>query len=317
MGVVDSFEQFFVGQHAKGCAFNLIEYFAEHYVGVDMEGRAAVVVLSTTPKAKPLLQESKSLKIECNVRVTYSLAGKTASGTVHVLTCLISERRSVRMFLELADLLLRESERTAEGVLSAYHALSEFFSDSVVPTDNELLGLYGELFTICDFSKYDLASCWQSTDRMKYDFSVSESVKIEVKSTLNPQRVHRFKHDQVIAAGCDVYVVSYLLRPDDEGVSLYELIGKGRELCADNPKKILKLQRVIKNTGSERLQHFTFNQDFTRQQRRIYHSVSLPHFEEEVPEGVSGVEYDIDLIGAPTVSEKVFLNILLEMRSGL
>lgn len=310
MGVIDSFEQFFVGQHAEGCAFSLVEYYDEHYVGVDTEGRAAVVVLSAAPKAKPLLQESKSLKIECNVQVAYYLAGKTELGTVHVLTCLISESHSVRMFLELADLLLRESGGTSEGVLGAYHALSDFFSDSTVLTDNELLGLYGELFTICDFSEYDFASCWQSTDRMKFDFSFSERVKVEVKSTLKPQRVHRFKHNQIVAKGCDVYVVSYQLRPDDEGISLYDLIRKSEELCADNPRKILKLQRVIKNAGIERLRYFKCNQDYTRQRRRIYLSVRLPHFEEEVPDGVSRVEYDIDLSRAPIVSERVFLSTL-------
>ena len=142
MGVVDLFEKSFEGARAESCAFSLVEYQEGCFVGVDIEGRAVVVVLSATPKAQPLIQESRSLKIECNAHVEYSVPDDIRTGTVHVLTCLSQNYDDKRLFLELADLLVKEAEKTADGVLSVYRALSEFFADALKISDNELLCLY-------------------------------------------------------------------------------------------------------------------------------------------------------------------------------
>lgn len=316
MAITDLFEKNFRGRRAEGCTFSLVEYQNGYYVGVDAEGRAVVVVLSATPKAQPLIQESRSLSIKCNARVEYSLSGDVRVGTVHVLTCLSCDAGDKHLFLELADLLINEAERTADGILNVYRTLAEFFADASSLTDNELLGLYGELFTLCDFwPNYDFAHFWQSTDRMKYDFSFSEKLKVEVKSTLKPQRIHRFKHDQIVSDNCEIFIISYQLRPDDEGLSLLSLLEKSKILCSDEPKKILKLQSALKGAGRERLDSFRFNENFTRQQRKVYRAEELPHFKEKSPEGVSSAEYDIDFTGSSTISENEFLNRLSKEKS--
>lgn len=318
MSIVDIYQKEFCGQCAEGCAFSLVEYCAGYYTGVGAEGRAVVVVESSTPKAHPLAQETRSLRMECNVKVKCLVFGKSLEKTVHALTCIPRDVETINLFLELADLLLHKADRTAEGVMTVYFALADFFANSELITDNELLGLYGELFTICDYaSNYDFAACWQSTNRMKFDFSISEKLKVEVKTTLKPQRIHHFKHDQIVADGCDVYVISYQMRPDDQGLSLYELIEMSKELCIDDPKKVMKLQQVIKNAGSERLSNFKFNQDFARQERYVYYSIQLPHFRGASPDGVSSAEYDVDFTGVPTVSEETFLQVVSLNANGL
>lgn len=38
---------------------------------------------------------------------------------------------------------------------------------------------------------------WQSQDKMKFDFSINETKKIEVKTTTSETRKHKFKHEQL------------------------------------------------------------------------------------------------------------------------
>ena len=308
MGVVEIFRESYGCRFAENCAFVLTRYRDDLYTGVDSEGRAVIVVPSKQPKAQSIKQVSNSLKINCNLRVICEITGNRTDMVVHALTCLKKENDVIALFLELADLLLSNSDRSATGVLSIYRTLSEFFNKTEEISDNELLGLYGELFTIIDYEKVkNISDYWHSDNRMKYDFSITDRIKIEVKTTTKPQRIHHFKHEQIVTENFDVYVISYRMQHDDKGLSLLELINGAKAICPNDTKKAFFLNSVIKNAGFQRLAELKFNQDFARKERRIYHSLALPHFEGRTPEGVTSAEYDVDLSGSRTVPEADFL----------
>ena len=312
MDLHNIFRAEYLRQNAHDCDLCLTEYKRGYYTGVDKNGRAVVVVDSSTPNANTFVQQSNSLIMKCNVKVRCSVCKKVSKKTVHSLICNLGDQEKIFLFLDFADMLLRNSSKTPESIVSVYNALSEFFSNNKNWSDNELLGLYGELLTIVDLDQFlNLASAWQSRDRMNFDFYVSDNTKIEVKTTLKPQRVHRFKHNQLTPRNFDVYVISYRMRFSDQGTSLYELIEKSKDLCLNDTKKILFLSGVIKDVGVDRLKEFCLDQDFAKQERRFYINTDIPHFRETTPKGVYSVEYDVDLSNSPAIPQKNFIEALI------
>ena len=65
-----------------------------------------------------------------------------------------------------------------------------------------------------------LVQIWKTTKT----FSISEKLKLEIKSTTKNSRTHHFRHEQLMTELYNIYVLSYMFRYDDEGLSLWELI---------------------------------------------------------------------------------------------
>lgn len=152
-----------------------------------------------------------------------------------------------------------------------------------------------------------MSKYWQSKDRMKFDFSLTTTDKIEVKSTLKNERRHHFRHEQLLSDSFNIYVVSYMFREDDEGLSLYELIGKTKPLLQHDPRKVLIINKYVKNTSEERLKEVRFNEHLLLYYRKIYMAQDIPRFKENTPSGVSNAEYDCVLDNVRDISEGQFL----------
>ena len=69
---------------------------------------------------------------------------------------------------------------------------------------------------------------------MKFDFSINENKRMEIKSTIKTSRTHHFKHDQLLSELYDIRIVSVMLQKNDYGESLGELIEQIRDKFADN-----------------------------------------------------------------------------------
>lgn len=309
MDILEKYYQLLDGEE-RGHDLSLIPYTDNVFVGKDSKGYASIVILSNRPNRASLRQKTKLLSVECNVSVTYKLDGKICQDMVHIIRCMADSRKEEEIFIELAPLFSGPSldDNQEDAILETVAILSSFFSDKVEPSYMELQGLFAELYTIWSFSdEIDLSRFWQSEDRMKFDFSLTEKDKIEVKSTLKNERRHHFRHDQLLSDLFNIFVVSYMLRVDDEGLSLYELIKKTKPMLQHDPKKLLIVDRYLKNTSEERLREVRFNEHLLRYCRRIYMADEIPRFKEPTPPGVSNAEYDCILDKATGISEKRFL----------
>ena len=275
--------------------FTLVKYLEKLFVGKDAEGNVAVVIISNKPNRKPSKQKTKLLSVEFNSAVEYFLNGKKYNDVVHIIRCYAQSDKEKEIFIELTPLFGQASEDFDQesSILEIVAILSSFFADKREPSFTELVGLFAELYTIWDYnSQLDLKKFWHSEEQMKFDFSISEKDKIEIKSTLKSERVHHFRHEQLMGDYFTTYVISYMLRKDDEGLSLYDLINKTRPLFLDEPKKMLIIDKYIKNTSVETLKATRFNEFFMKLNRRIYKSDNIPKFSEMTPSGVSNAEYD-------------------------
>ena len=194
-----------------------------------------------------------------------------------------------------------------ESLLEVVAILTSFFANSIEPSDVELQGLFAELYTMWSYRLVaNLGKYWQSRQRMTFDFSLTDNIKIEVKSTVKNERKHHFRHEQLMEDPYIVYIISYLMRRDDEGLSLYDLINMVKPLLSKEPRKMMAIERFEKNTSEERLREFRFNEGFLQQRKKIYRAADVPKFKEITPEGVSNTEYDCNLDNAPDLDESTF-----------
>ena len=271
MNIVETFNKHFkMGMDLKN-DFSLVACEDGIMMGLDKNSHVAVVVKSDSPKRFPIIQKTQNMSIECNVKVSYVLNGKIESDVVHILRCLSGSEKEKELFLELATVLLASADRSEESIMDSFNILRTFFSNKKDISDNELIGLYAELYTICKYHySLNIEKYWQSRDRMKFDFSITEKVKLEIKATTKNSRTHHFRHEQLMTEVYDIYILSYMLRYDDEGLPLYELLIKSKEYLSFDPRKLLKINQVLKNVSEERLKSLKFNQDFTEVNMHFY-----------------------------------------------
>lgn len=314
MDVVSKFNELKSNVGEQVHDFVLFKYTEMLFVGIDNKKNCVVICKSNKPGRSSLRQRTKLISIECNMQVNYVVDGREENGKVHIIRCYTTSEKEQEIFIELAPLFDEASiqEDQEEALLETVSILASFFANKIEPSDSELQGLYAELYTIKKYqANLRLSEYWQSRDRMKFDFSISDTLKIEVKSTLKNERKHHFRHDQLAHEMFDIYVVSYMLRHDDAGLSLFELIDITKPLISNDPRRLLILEKYLKNTSELRLRQFRFNEQITEKKRQIYRASDIPRFVEDTPVGVTNAEYDCNLDSAKAIDEEEFFNDVL------
>ena len=309
MDVVSQYHSFFNNNTGNEHDFRLFRYTDSIYLGEDKIGNAVIVCISTKPNRSPVLQRTQVLSIECNMKVKYVVEGKEESDTVHIIRCLSQSQKEKDIFIELSSLFIEacRQEDQVSALLDTVSILSSFFTNKKEPSDIELQGLFAELLTIKRFhNSLRLGDYWHTNDRMNFDFSITEKIKIEVKSTVNKERKHHFKHEQLAYETYDIYVVSYMLKSDDEGTSLYDLIISTKPLFANDPRRIMILNKYLKNTSESRLKQCRFNEQLAISNCRFYYAREIPRFSEQAPIGLTNAEYDCNLENANSINEEKF-----------
>ena len=316
MSVIDVFKSKFNTDFEPNSDFSLIECENGIMMGLDKKSNLCVVVIAGNQTKSPLIHRTKLISIECNIYVSYQLNGENKEGKVHIIRCLSNSEKERELFLELAIILVSESDNSEESTINTFTILRSFFNNNSSISDNQLIGLYAELYTICKFhDSLAIEKFWQSRDRMKFDFSFSEKVKLEVKATTQNHRVHHFRHEQLMTDVYKIYVLSYMLRYDDEGLSLFDLILNCKNIISGHSDKIVRLNLVIKNAGEERLKELRFNTDYTELNRHFYSAESIPRFSENTPNGVSNAEYDCYFDNVSFVEDNDFVSVVRRILS--
>lgn len=315
MDIVSTFRDHFNNMASSNNYLTLVRYSENLFIGIDENGYTTVVLKSRNTNRAAILQRTRMLSVECNVGVVYELEGIKQNDVVHILRCFADAQKEREIFLELSALLIMstsEEQEQEEAILETLSILSSFFANKSEPSDTELRGLYAELYTIWSYrNSLQIYNYWQSTDKMKFDFSITSEMKIEVKSTIKNERRHHFKHDQLATEIYDVYVVSYLLRADDEGLSLLELINNCKPLFFSHPQKLIKIDQVLKNSSESRLSNLKFAEEFTIAKRKFFSAKKIPRFEEQSPAGIFNAEYDCSLDGVEDISEEDFISLIM------
>lgn len=287
-------------------------------IGWDEQHKVVYVTESTDMNKNECSVSTNEITVSFNVSGKLINPGSSVNGTYHVLKCRSNSQFDIELFLSVCYSTIR-NEISEDDLLKTISTLTEMLGKRTELSDSELQGLYAELYTIKHFKDhFQLGEHWQSKNKMNFDFSITPSLKIEVKSTLKTTRIHRFQHEQLTNPELDVYVLSYMLRADDRGLNLKDLIIECLTIIDPQKLQSSRLRKILIDISAERLQSFSYEEEYTRSNLFAFRADVIPSFKDS-REDIFNAEYDcildikhatptndfIDMITASIESSKV------------
>lgn len=285
------------------------------FFGKDSENNIIFMIPSNMPRLAPCYQETKSLRFAFNKKCTFRSDTDVKTQVVHLLTCKETDNEKIVAFIRLTKAFSQGKRDNDQLYLSKlFSSISALFDRKKQISEIELQGLFSELYVILHFYKADcdISKYWQSKNMMKFDFSISENKRIEIKSTLKPNREYHFKHDQLLSELYDIRIVSVMLQKNDYGVSLGDLIEQIRDIYANNFALLIHIESMVSQIDNEELYRIKYDSVYIKKNLRYYNAKDIPHFNEKTPDGVFNAEYDCSLDTSPTVSEENMLSWIKE-----
>ena len=285
------------------------------YFGKDKDNNIVFMIPSQTVRVAPVHQETRSLRFSFNKKCTFRNNDIVDTKVVHLLTCKEKDEEKTMAFIRLTKAFAQNDRDNDQYYLTRlFSSISALFDKERKVSEMELQGLFSELYTIIHFSKKscDLSRFWQSKNMMKFDFSISEKKRLEIKSTLKSSRTHHFKHDQLLSELYDIYIVSYMLRKSDFGISLEELVDTIRETYPDNFALLMHIESSLSRVDKDMLRGITYDELYLKENIKFYNAKDIPHFNERTPDGVFNAEYDCSLDTSTTVPEEHLISWVME-----
>lgn len=107
---------------------------------------------------------------------------------------------------------------------SLINQLIKLFRSIDKPSTSEVIGLWGELFTIKNSKNINQAvNSWHLDNSYPFDFEIGNT-KYEIKSTTREVRTHDFSLKQLDSSDLNnVYIISYVLQKSSDGLSILDL----------------------------------------------------------------------------------------------
>lgn len=165
-------------------------------------------------------------------------------------------------------------------------------------THNLQVGVYGELLFIDNMYSHGYEAILEKYHKnfySKHDVEIDDKNRIEIKTTESNKRIHRFRHDQIHRDDINVTVASYILEESQEGQSLFDMFQNIIELYVDMPDSVIELRKLMKRCGvSEDDPGISISLEKARNDEKLFDAKNLPQLVENIPGGVSGIEYDVD-----------------------
>ncbi len=266
------------------------------YWGKSSVGDIVYGVESENDSLISLTQSTKYLKIHLNKSFDVYFDDKKENKRLSLIILKNEGIRFLKIFIRLTDAI--DDKLSDDELLNFFLCLKELFSNEIKKSVKDLQGLYGELYTmtyLMDNYKIDISKFYQSEDKRKFDFSISEVKKVEVKTTTLPLRIHHFNLEQLNTLRYEIMVVSIMLQKDDSGLSLMNLVGKTKKLFSNNLKLLIHIENMIKNIDDDVLDSLKYNTRFLDENIKVVNAVDIPKIKEKTNEGVFNVEFDSDL----------------------
>lgn len=271
------------------------------YYGKDSGGHFVFATISQNVQLRTSVQKTRKLIFWFNAICNIVADGIDTETTMNVLTCLSDDENEILAFIRLTLAFIEGAdEQSPKRLYQLFTALTNLFANAHKANQVELQGFFGEIYAIKYFYQLglNLSEYWQKKEKMKFDFSISAQKKIEIKSTTKELRIHHFRHEQLLSDLYDICIVSIMLRADDQGFSLLDLVRDVREIAINNFDTLMYIEDFIKNFDEAELSNIKYDTGYTDRNLRVYKATDVPRFQEGQPRGVSKTEYDSDLSNA-------------------
>lgn len=270
--------------------------------GKNLNGNV-VFGLSSKDNSKTIIESTKHLSLLLNIECEIDDNNEVSRERLNLL--ILKSESLLDLFINLTTVFI--INKTNYSFLNFFLQLKELFSIEGKVQNSELQGLFGELFVIHYFKQVlnlDISNFYQSTNKMKFDFSISETKKIEIKTTLKQERVHHFKNEQLNNLRYDIKIISLMMQKDDKGLSLLSLIERCKNIFSNNLSMLLNIEKIVKACDISDLETIIFNENHLKDNLKIYDSTEVPKIKEKTEEGIFNIEFDSNLTNSKSLSER-------------
>lgn len=288
--------------------YNFIE-IDSYLWGKNSYGEIAFGFTSKNQNILPLRQTTKHLKLFINHLFKVTIDGTLKERKLSLLVLKETDEKHADIFIRIALSML--DNLNEEKLLKHFLELKDLFSNEKKISKTELEGMFGELFAMYVLKinyGIDISIYYQKEDKRKFDFNLTDKRKIEVKTTLKPERVHHFIHQQLDTDRNDIRVISIMLQKDDAGMSLLDLIKECKDLFSTYFTIVVHLELLTKNVDDSELEEMKFNFTYAKDNMKIFDASKMPRLKEKDVDGVFNVEYDVDLVNAQNESIGKFID---------
>lgn len=259
---------------------------------------------STNSKIIPIIQTTKNLKLYINHEFVCTMENKQYNKKLSLFILDNNDPKIQELFMRLCFSMMDNINE--EQMVRNFFNLKDLFANQKKPSTIELQGMFGELFVMYYLKKIyglDISKYYQKEEKRKFDFSITDKKKIEIKTTLKQERIHHFLHQQLDIERFDIKVISLMLQKDDCGMSLLDLINDCKDIFSNYLIIILYIETMIKNIDDSDLESIKFNIEFAKNNLKIFNGEDIPKIKEKDINGVFNIEYDVDLENVQTISK--------------
>lgn len=298
----------FLKTHYDGDGYFAQEFDNEIFFGVD-KNENIICLKKVHEKLETTKIRTNYLELFQNHKVTIKLENEMLTDYFNVIVCSNKENENIETFVRLCLCYLKDNNNNE--MLYLMKNLIELFQITSSKNADYEKGLWGELFTIyylINKFRIDISSYWHNDFYLKYDFSLNDQTKLEVKTTSNSTRIHRVNHEQVFTNN-NVILSSVMIRKDDSGLTVFDLFENVKTLFTNDYNKIVKYEKMLRKIDEEEAERFELN--YANDNIKMYKVAFIPKFEMKEPEGVYRTEYDIDLSNIESLTDdeiSIFFN---------
>ena len=282
-------------------------------VGKDVSGLPVLVIETDAAEPRgttaPLVLEHLSVLHNVDCRFQQDNA-EFATRRLSVIRCCDSERVFHEYFLRALIPVLCSLPATPsrQNVVTAVNTLVALFSRAMQPPRKTVLGLWAELFLICQSrDPARLIRCWHAVPEDRFDFADGPQ-RIEVKAASGRVRIHTFALEQVRPPDCCVAIVaSITVEHSAGGQTITDLLDEIR-LVVGQPEMLIRLDSVVSQTmGTEWRQANTiaFDRQLAKDSLRFFDARDIPSVATNLPPEVSDVHFRVDLTQQPPATPLV------------
>lgn len=295
-----------------GESFSTVAFPASpaHLIGKGADGRIAILLaLDTGYPLGPI----PSVRLE-NLEVIHAARcqmarsdGSCVPGTYSVVRCLADDPAIAELFIEVMASVAQQfvEPPPAETAATVIDRVIRLFRNLARPSPRVAQGLWAELFLIaesCDPPQ--VAAAWRATRYDRTDFA-SDNHRLEVKSTANANRVHKFSLDQLrVPEGTNGVVASVMCQRTAGGLSIRDLWSTVRGLLAATPELVLRADEIVTSTlGDVWKDSLLLRYDWqtAKASIRFYAMESIPSVGHDLPPAISDVRFCVDLSGVQAI----------------
>jgi len=257
-------------------------------------GFRTLLIKNLTRKRIESNYDTKHLTIKKNITLYY----ENQPYFFHLISCKENTNLMNYNFDIIYEYLFKRieepiDENTFSELLFSIQSLFEKTSENL---NQVQIGTAGELLTVLHLYNSGYKEIFNNLHKnvySKHDIEITNSLKIEVKTTTKETRTHRFSHNQIYDNFYDIYVSSVMLFRTEKGISLYDLFIEILNIT-DNYEARFSLYKLMNFCGVNNMnQGIVFSKDNSIKSIKIINSLDLPKINNDIPHGISNVSYDV------------------------